>query len=327
MLRFLIKRLIGLVPLFIGITCVSFAVMRLAPGNPLGAAGDMNPKMTVEARARLETLYGLNKPVWMQYADWAGRAARLDFGRSFVDGEKALDKIGRTIPVTLLVNGFSLLVIFIIGIPLGIAGAVHAGKWPDKVLSGAVLAGYSIPTFWLALILMSFFGVHLKLLPVSGLYSLTHDEMTVFEKIGDVARHLVLPLLVASITGFAGISRFMRESFLRTLKENYILTARAKGLPENQVLYGHALKNALLPVITLLGLSVPGLLGGSVIYESIFSIPGMGRLFFNSVFARDYPVIMGILVIGAVLTLLGNLLADTAYHLADPRVRLERAES
>ena len=143
------------------------------------------------------------------------------------------------------------------------------------------------------------------------------------EKVSDLAKHLILPVLVSSVTGLAGISRFMRSSMLEVLRENYIRTARAKGLPEKKVLYGHALRNALLPVITILGLSVPGLLGGSVIFESIFSIPGMGRLFFNAVFARDYPVIMGILVLGALLTLMGNFLADLAYRAADPRVGLK----
>jgi peptide/nickel transport system permease protein len=182
-------------------------------------------------------------------------------------------------------------------------------------------AGFSVPTFWLALLLMSFFGVRLGLLPVSGLHSLFYEEMPLWERGADMARHLILPLFVSSVTGLAGISRYMRSSMAQVLKQSYIRTARAKGLPENKIIYHHALKNALLPVITILGLSVPGLLGGSVIFETMFSIPGMGRLFFNSVFSRDYPVIMGILVLGAFLTLAGNALADLAYAYADPRIR------
>jgi peptide/nickel transport system permease protein len=279
--------------------------------------------MTAQAKAKLTELYGLDKPVLVQYGSWLKRLARFDFGRSFVDGERVTGKIGRAIPVTLFINLMALVLIFSVGVPLGVLGAVKKDSAADRAITVGVLAGYSMPTFWLALLLMSFFGVTLQILPVSGLYSLFHEEMGRVEKAVDIARHLALPLFVASVTGLAGVSRFMRSGMLQVLRENYIRTARAKGLPEKKVLYGHALKNALLPVVTILGLSIPGLLGGSVIFESIFSIPGMGRLFFNSVFARDYPVIMGILVLGAVLTLLGNLLADIAYALVDPRIRLK----
>ncbi len=317
------RRLLGLLPLFIGITLISFLVIHLAPGTPVGAKSDMNTHMTAQAKEKLAALYGLDKPLIVQYAEWIKRLSRFDFGRSFTDGEKVTAKIARAFPVTLSINFLALFLIFSIGIPIGIYGAVHRRSLADRSLTFFVMLGFSVPTFWLALLLMSAFGVGLRWLPVSGLYSLDFDDMSFAQKIIDVAHHLVLPLLVSSVTGLAGISRFMRSSVLQTLKENYVRTARAKGLSENKVLYKHALKNALLPVITILGLSVPGLLGGSVVFESIFSIPGMGRLFYASVFTRDYPVIMGILVIGAVLTLLGNLLADLAYSLADPRIRFK----
>jgi peptide/nickel transport system permease protein len=168
---------------------------------------------------------------------------------------------------------------------------------------------------------MSWFGVTLRVLPVAGLSALDHEALPAAARVLDTARHLVLPVAVSALTGLAGVSRLMHGSLVETLRQNYVRTARAKGLPEHAVLYGHALRNALLPVATVVGLSIPGLLGGSVIFESIFSIPGMGRLFFSSVFARDYPVIMGILFLGAVLTLLGNLLADLSYAAIDPRIR------
>ncbi len=174
---------------------------------------------------------------------------------------------------------------------------------------------------------MSLFGVYWRILPVSGITSFVSEDFTPLERVVDMARHLVLPVFVSAITGLAGISRFMRASLLETLGQPYVRAARAKGLPENKVLYGHAVRNALLPTVTLLGLSVPGLLGGSVVFETVFSIPGMGRLFFQSVFTRDYPVIMGILVLGAVLTLLGNLAADVAYHFLDPRIRVKQEDS
>ena len=179
-----------------------------------------------------------------------------------------------------------------------------------------------MPTFWLALLLMMFFGVYLEMLPISGLKSFNYSDMSPLEKLGDIVSHLILPVGISAFGGLAGISRYMKNSLLEVLRQEYITTARAKGLPEKIVLRKHALRNALLPVITILGLSVPGLIGGSVIFESIFSIPGMGQLFYMSVMARDYPTIMGILVIGAFLTLIGNLLADILYAMADPRIRI-----
>ncbi len=317
------KRLLGLIPLFFGIIFISFTVIHLAPGGPVDFKSDLNPKMSAQARDRMQALYGLNKPALVQFADWARRASLFDFGHSFSDGEKVTEKISKAIPVTLFLNGLALFFIFFIGIPIGMFGAVKKDSRPDHFFTVFTMAGFSMPTFWLSLVVMSFFGVRLHLLPVSGLFSFNFEDMTLSEKAADLARHLALPVFVSTVTGLAGISRFMRSSMLEVLRENYICTARAKGLPESKVLYGHALKNALLPVITILGLSVPGLLGGSVVFESIFSIPGMGRLFFNSVFSRDYPVIMGILVLGAVLTLIGNFLADLAYRFVDPRIRLK----
>ena len=325
--RHFIKRLLGLVPLFIGITLISFLVIHLAPGSPVGAKADLNPKMSAQAKEKLEKLYGLDRPVMTQYADWMRRLVRFDFGNSFVDGERVTKKIAHAIPITLLINFLVLFFIFLIGIPLGVLGAVREDTAMDKGLTFFVLAGFSVPTFWLALLLMSLLGVTFHVLPVSGIHSLFYEDMNWLQKAIDVSKHLVLPVFVASLTGLAGISRFMRSSMLETLGQNYIRTARAKGLSENKVLYGHALKNAILPIVTILGLSIPGLLGGSVIFESIFSIPGMGRLFFTSVFTRDYPVIMGILVLGALLTLLGNFLADMAYSLMDPRIRWAKKES
>src|SRR3989338_5601372 len=186
-----------------------------------------------------------------------------------------------------------------------------------------VFIGFAMPTFWLSLILMDLVGVRWGVLPISGIKSLEFDKFGLFEKIIDILKHLVLPVFVSSFGGLAGISRYMRSNMVHVLKQDYVRTARAKGLAEKDVIYKHGLRNALLPVVTILGLAIPGLIGGSVIFESIFGIPGMGRLFYDSVMARDYPVIMGILVIGAGLTLLGNLLADISYAAVDPRIKLE----
>ncbi|MEK6654441.1 MAG: ABC transporter permease, partial [Thermodesulfobacteriota bacterium] len=179
-----------------------------------------------------------------------------------------------------------------------------------------------VPTFWLALLLMYFFGVKLGWLPISGLHTLGSDSWGTLRYLWDMAKHLIMPVMVASFGSLAGLSRYMRANMLEVVRQDYIMTARAKGLSERIVIYKHALRNALLPVITILGLSVPGLIGGSVIFETIFAIPGMGQLFYMAVMARDYPVVMGILFMGAVLTLLGNLIADVSYGLADPRIRV-----
>ena len=213
--------------------------------------------------------------------------------------------------------------IFIVALPLGVLSAIKHNSLFDKITTIFVFIGYATPGFWLALLLMLLFGIKLGWLPISGLKSLDYQSLSVWGKFWDQSKHLILPVFVSAFGGLAGLSRFVRSSMLEVIRQDYILTARAKGLPERTVIYKHALKNALLPVITILGLSVPGLIGGSVIFESIFAIPGMGQLFYASVMARDYPTIMGCLVIGAGLTLLGNLLADIGYALVDPRIRVE----
>lgn len=327
MISYAAKRLASLIPLFIGISFISFLVIHLAPGGPVDAQSAMNPKVTAEARERLVHLYGLDRPLVEQYASWLKRLLRFDFGVSFRDGAPVTRKIAEAIPVTLGINALTLFLVLLFGIPLGIYGAVKKNSFSDQALTFGLLAGYSIPTFWLALVLLSLLGVEWRLLPVSGLHSLFYEDMPWGMRVFDTARHLALPIFVSSVTSLAGISRYMRSGMIQVLDQNYILMAKAKGLSKTRVLYKHALRNALLPLLTVLGLSIPGLLGGSVVFETVFSIPGMGRLFFNSVFARDYPVIMGILVLGASLTLLGNALADIGYGLADPRIRVSRAKS
>ena len=323
---YIIRRILGLVPVFFGITLISFFVIHLAPGRPTDIQTSLNPKVSYEARARLEKLYGLDKPIAVQYLNWLKRFLRFDFGRSYLDDRLVSEKILERIPITLLLNVLSLILILGIGIPLGIISAVKRGSLTDRLTTVAVFTGFSVPEFWLALLLMSIFGISLGWLPISGITSLDFEYLSLVGKALDIAKHIILPVAIAAFGSLAGISRYMRTAMIGVLEEDYIRTARAKGLKESQVIYKHALKNALLPVITILGLSVPGLIGGSVIFESIFAIPGMGRLFYESVMARDYTTIMGILSIGAILTLLGNFLADIAYSYADPRIRITEVE-
>jgi peptide/nickel transport system permease protein len=326
MITYIAKRLIGLIPVFLGITLISFFVIHLAPGRPTDAQASLNPKVSYEARLRLERLYGLDKPVHIQYLDWLRRSVTLDFGRSFLDDRPVIERIAERIPVTLLINTIALILILGIGIPLGVLSAVKRGALSDRLSTVFVFIGFSTPEFWLALLLMSIFSITFKVLPVSGIKSLDFEYMSTLGQALDICRHLILPVAISAFGGLAGISRYMRSSMIGIMGEEYILAARARGLKESVVIYRHAMKNALLPVITIIGLSVPGLIGGSVIFESIFAIPGMGRLFYDSVMARDYATVMGILSIGAILTLLGNLLADAAYFYADPRIRITEGE-
>jgi peptide/nickel transport system permease protein len=315
-----------MIPLLWGITMIAFAVIHLTPGEPTGMQAEFNPKVTKEVRERLRAYYNLDKPLPVQYALWLQKIARLDLGTSFSpDGRPVTAKICERIPITLLINCLSLLLIMAAAIPLGVHAATRQGSWGEQVNTVLVFIGYATPTFWLALLLMILFGVQLNILPISGMRSLVgYEALSPVGKVFDIGRHLFLPVFVSAFGGLAGLSRYMRSSMLEVIRQDYITTARAKGLTERAVIYRHALRNALLPFITLMGLSVPGLIGGSVIFETIFSIPGVGQLFFYSVMARDYPLIMGMLLIVAVLTLVGNLAADVAYALADPRIRVER---
>lgn len=324
MVSYIFRRLIQIIPVLLGITIISFAVIHLAPGKPTDLMLELNPKVDFEAREKLNRLYGLDKPLYIQYFNWVKKLSRLDFGRSFADNRLVMTRIKERLPITILINVIALFIIFLFSIPIGIKSAVERGSLFDKITTVFVFIGFAAPSFWLGLIFISLFGVRLGILPVSGIISLDFENYTFIYKILDLARHLILPVTVAAIGGLAGLSRYMRQSMLNAISQDYIRTARAKGVPEKLVIYKHALRNALLPIITILGLSIPGLISGSVFIESVFNIPGMGRLMLESVFARDYNVIMAGLVISASLTLLGNLLADVAYAYADPRIRYRK---
>ncbi|HMK44629.1 MAG TPA: ABC transporter permease [Dissulfurispiraceae bacterium] len=326
MLAYVLKRLMLTVPLVIGITLITFSVVHLAPGGPVEVETEMSMKASAQARENLKKLYGLDKPLHEQYFDWLKRLLLLDFGKSFVDGRPVISKIAERIPVTLEINLLSLILIMILAIPLGVLAATRQYSIFDKLSTVFVFIGFSTPTFWLALLCMILFGVTLGVLPISGIRSIDTAGMGGFEQGIDHLKHLILPVALSAFGGIAGMSRYSRSSMLEVIRQDYVRTARAKGLPESIVLRRHALRNALMPIVTILGLSVPGLIGGAVIFETIFAIPGMGQLFYSSAMSRDYPTIMGILVIGAVLTLIGNLLADISYALVDPRIRV-RGES
>ncbi|OGX53354.1 MAG: diguanylate cyclase [Omnitrophica WOR_2 bacterium RIFOXYB2_FULL_45_11] len=324
MLTYIIKRLLGMFPLLWGIITISFMVIHLAPGKPSALTEAMNPRVSSEVRERLNKLYGLDRPLTIQYFDWCRKIITLDFGASFIDGRPVIRKIGERLPLTVFINITSLFIILFLGIIIGLKCASQAGSLYDHFMSLLVFIGFAMPGFWLSLLLMDFLGLKLRWLPISGITSLDFEYFTFWGKAGDLLKHLALPLFVSCFGGLAGISRYIRQNTLEILKTPYIRAARARGLTRSAVLIQHALPNTLLPVVTILGLSIPGLIGGSVIFESIFALPGVGRLFYEAVMARDYPMIMAELVIGAALTLWGNFLADIAYSYVDPRIRYKR---
>jgi peptide/nickel transport system permease protein len=334
MISYLTKRILWMIPMLIGISLVSFFIMHLAPGDVTSSESSFNPRASEESRQKLRELYNLDKPVIIQYSLWLKRIVQLDFGNSFASHQKPVlwerkDKSGNvtkgliqeSLPITLMINLLGIFIIFSISIFLGTLSAVRQNTWVDRSITLFVFIGFAIPGFWLALLLMYWTGVSHQWLPISGLHSPGFQNLSSFGQFIDLLKHLVLPVSISSLSGLAGISLYVRNGMLDILHQDFITTARSKGLKENKIVFIHALKNAILPLITIIGLSIPGLIGGSVIAESIFAIPGMGKLFYDSVLMRDFPVIMGILTIGSVLTLIGNLLADIGYAWADPRVR------
>jgi peptide/nickel transport system permease protein len=327
MLTYIARRLAGSIPIILGITMISFAIIHLVPGKPTSAESALNPKVSLQVRERIEKLYGLDKPIHVQYLEWTRRLLKLDFGRSFSDGRPVIEKITERLPVTVGINVLSMFFIFIVAIPLGVKSARLSGSWFDTSATFFVFLFFAAPTFWVALLLMQLFCIKLGWLPISGITSLDFEYFTFSQKVIDIVRHLALPVFVSCITGLAAVSRYMRTSMREALQQPYIYTARAKGLPERTVLYKHAFRNAILPIITILGLSIPGLIGGSVIFESIFALPGIGRLFYEAVMMRDYPLIMAEVVLGALLTMAGNLIADIGYAYVDPRIRYAKKVS
>ncbi|MDH5636977.1 MAG: ABC transporter permease [Nitrospinota bacterium] len=324
MRAYIVRRLMMVLPMMIGITLISFAIIHLAPGSPTQAMTDLNPNVSPESIVKLRQMYHLDEPIYIQYWLWLKKVAVLDFGDSFSqDARPVLDKILERLPITLLINILSLAVIFLISIPIGVLSATHQYSYFDRIASLFVFFGFSMPTFWFALLLMILFGVWLDWLPISGVVSMNHANLSPYGKFMDYCTHLLLPVSMSALTSLAGMSRFTRQSMLEVIRQDYVTCARAKGLSERTVIYKHALKNATLPIITLIALSIPGLIGGSVIFETIYSIPGTGQLFYQAVMGRDYPLVMGSLVIMAFLTLFANLLADVSYAMVDPRIHYE----
>lgn len=320
----IIKRLISVVPLLIGISIISFFVMHLAPGDPTALFVD--PSVDPQELARIRSNWGLDQPVYVQYFFWLKNAVRGDFGTAYITNRPVINLIAERIPATLLLMGTSLFFILLISIPLGVISAYKKGGLFDNVVSVLSFAGMSMPSFWLALMLMLIFSVQLNILPATGMSDPLLTDASLPERITDIARHMALPVLTMVIIGFAGLTRYVRSGTLEVLRQNYIRTARAKGLTERAVLFKHALRNSLLPLITILGMTIPDLFAGAFIIETIFAWPGMGRLGVGAIFSRNYPLIMGVVFISSFLIIIGNLAADLLYSIADPRIRAGRKD-
>jgi peptide/nickel transport system permease protein len=312
-----------MIPLLLGISLLSFVIMQLAPGDPATLGIAMSAKIDPSYLEKLRQSYGLNDPLMVQYWHWLKHICVLDFGNCFGDNRPVLTVIAERLPATFLLSGLSLFLLFILGVPLGVAAAYYQNSWLDRFVSIFAFVGFSMPSYWLALLLMLLFGVELNLLPISGMMSTEADYLPLYQKIGDLLSHLLLPLFVTTFGGLAYVTSLTRSSMLEVIRQDYIRTARAKGLSETQVVFKHALRNAIGPIVTIMGLSLSGLIGGSFVIETLFAWPGMGQLGVEAIYTHDYPLLMGIGVITAFLTLTGNLLADMTNAWLDPRIRYD----
>ncbi|HUV35592.1 MAG TPA: ABC transporter permease [Patescibacteria group bacterium] len=318
MQRFFIRRILQAVLLVLIVLTITFFLLHLAPGDPMSRY--YHPDISPETIAQIREHLGLDRPVLEQYVRWMGSFIRGDFGMSLRFNRPVSALLAETIPNTLRLTVASLLLYIIIGSALGILSAVRRYSLLDRINTIAALFIYSIPSFWLALMLILLFSLKAGILPSSHMESIGAGELAGGALLWDRLRHLVLPAFVLGVASAAGMARYMRGSMLDVLREDYIRTARAKGLPEGRVLLKHALKNAAIPVVTIIGLSIPLLLGGSVVVEKIFSWPGMGRLMVDAIYSRDYPVVLAVNFVVAVMVIVGNLVADIGYALLDPRI-------
>jgi len=324
--HFLLKRLLLVVPTFLGLTLVTFLVLELVPDAPLSTAGEAMEMGGQGAREAHRLALGLDRPLHVRYVEWLWAVVRLDFGMSSYDHRPVMDKVGAALPITLMLSGTALLLAFGLGIPLGLACAARAGSRIDRLVTGGLFVLHAVPSYWAAIVLILLLaGAHgLALFEPQGIASPGIAEMGLAARLVDVFRHLALPLVCLAYAPLATVSRYVRSSALEELGKPYVRAARAKGLSERDVLRRHVARNALVPGVALAGLYLPAAVGGSVLVETIFGIPGMGRLAFQAVASRDHATILAITTLAAMLTMGGLLLSDVLHALAEPRVRRAR---
>ena len=320
LIRYLVRRILLAIPTLFGIVVLVFLLLHLAPGSPASSgSAESGRRVSAAAREEMRRLYGLDRPLPERFGSWIGRVVRFDLGESFVDRRPVSDRIREALPATLALNGLALLLTLGIAVPLGVAAGGRPEGPFDRVSSVALFALYSMPVFWAALLLQSLLSVELGWLPLYGVSS--DGAPAGIAGLGDRLAHLALPVTCLTYGSLAFLARIVRAGVVDARSQVYFTAALARGVSRRAALWRHAFRNALLPVITLLGLILPGLLSGSVIVERIFAWPGLGRLYFDSILSRDYPVVLGLSLLGAVATLAATLAADVAYAFADPRVR------
>lgn len=327
MTRYIIGRLLQAIPLLLLVSAAVFALIHLVPGGPMGVYGK-NPNLSADDLARLEEQLGLNQPLHVQYLNWLGKVLRGDFGYSYDTRRPVLDEIADRFPATVYLMGATFVFVLAVAIPVGVVSAARQYSWVDVLVSGLTFAGQAIPVFWLGLLLiLVFYGwarnpfTGEPLLPARGIATLGAPF-----SLADYLKHLVLPMLTLGLGWISWYSRYLRSSMLDVLHQAYIQAARAKGLAERVVLLRHALKNAAIPLVTIVALDLPVIVNGALYTEIIFSWPGMGQLFFRAAVRRDYPILMAMTMLSSVMIILANLLADIAYAYLDPRVRYGRSE-
>jgi peptide/nickel transport system permease protein len=321
LLKYILRRFIIMIPELIIITFLVFTIMYAAPGNFLDSYR-LDPTVSPQTIAEMSKEYGLDKPMIQQYVIWLGKVVKGDFGYSFYYRRPVSTMIWERVFATLILSLYSFVFSWVIGIILGVVSALKKYSVWDKVLTVIAFSGLAIPNFFLGLLLL-FFAAKTGAFPISGLVSNGYDSLSSFGKFKDIFWHLQLPAFALSFSQLASLMRYMRGSLLDVLGEDYVEFARSKGLPERKVIYKHAMRNAINPLITMLGFNFAGILGGSVIIEQIFAWPGMGRLVYQALLQQDYYVVMASVVISVIMLVIGNLLGDIILALVDPRIRLE----
>ena len=318
MRTFILRRILFAIPTLIGISIVTFVIVRLAPGDPIRLF-TFGSRATNEDIEALRHLYGLDQPLPVQYLDWMWKLVHGDFGQSFIYHTDAAALFIQYIPNTLQLAVVALLIQLLVGVPLGVISALKRGTWVDGVIRVFGVAGHAVPAFWLGLVLILFFAVQLRWLPTGGILTVGKDQWDIVDRI----KHMLLPAFVLSLTGIANYSRLLRTETLEVLSQDFVRTAHAKGLHERTVMFVHALRNALIPVVTALGGILAGLIGGALVIEQVFSWPGIGRFTFAAAIAKDYPLIQAGVMISAVLLVISYIIRDIAYAVVDPRISVK----
>lgn len=324
MKRYLARRLASTVVTLAGIVLAVFLLIHAAPGDPALLYAGVHPgeRVSEAVLAEIRMEHGLDRPLPAQLAAWTARAARFDLGESILHRRGVADLIGERLPPTLLLNGLALLLAVVIGVPIGVASATRPGSFFDRASAATLFFLYSLPAFWTALLLIEIFGVRLQLLPLFGAVAAGHDALGIGGRFADRLVHLILPVTVLAYGMIAFLARFVRSSLREVLGEEYVRTARAKGAGMATVVWSHAFRNALVPMVSLLGVVIPWLLSGSVVVEQIFQWNGIGSLFFGAILSRDFPLVMGLTLVSALVTVAASVISDVLYAVVDPRIRV-----